>query len=116
MAYDEALARRLRQTLRNKRGITERKMFGGIAFLLHGHMFLGIANKSLMARVGPDNHEGALTRPGARKMDFTGKPMRGYVFVGPSGLKSPADLARWVDLCASFVAKLPAKKPLVKQI
>lgn len=109
MAYDEALAQRIRQTLRGKRGVTERKMFGGIAFMLRGHMFVGVLEGSLMARVGPKNYERALAMDGAREMDFTGKPMRGYVFVGPRGLKPAAALRRWVELCADFVATLPAK-------
>jgi len=109
MAYDETLARRVRQSLRNKRDVTERNMFGGVAFMLRGHMFVGISGKDLMARVGPGNYESALAKKGAREMDFTGKPMRGYVFVGPDALKSAADLKRWVGLCAEFVATLPAK-------
>jgi TfoX/Sxy family transcriptional regulator of competence genes len=109
MAYDETLAERVRNTLRNQRGVTERKMFGGIAFMLHGHMFVGILSDSLMARVGPERYENALAKKGVRKMDFTGKPMRGYVFVGPKALRSDADLKRWVDRCVEFVATLPAK-------
>jgi TfoX/Sxy family transcriptional regulator of competence genes len=109
MAYDEALAERVRESLRLRRGITEQKMFGGIAFMLRGHMFVGISKQSLMARVGPENHERAMARAGVREMDFTGKPMRGYVFVGPESLKSRAALKRWVDLCIDFVASLPTK-------
>jgi TfoX/Sxy family transcriptional regulator of competence genes len=109
MAYDEALAARVREILGDKRGVTERKMFGGIAFMLRGHMFAGISDRSLMARVGPENYERALGEEGTRKMDFTGKPMRGYVFVGPQGLKSAAQLRRWLKLCGDFAAALPAK-------
>lgn len=109
MAYDEALAERVRKAAGDKRGITERKMFGGLAFMLRGNMFVGVLEKSLMARVGPENYERALAFPGAREMDFTGRPMRGYVFVDSAGLKSPAQLKRWVSLCADFAATLPAK-------
>lgn len=109
MAYDEALARRVRESLRGKRGVTERSMFGGVAFMLKGHMFVGISESSLMARVGPDKYESALAMKGARVMDFTGKPMRGYVFVDANGVKAPADLRRWVKLCADFAATLPAR-------
>jgi TfoX/Sxy family transcriptional regulator of competence genes len=109
MAYDEALAQRIRDALRNKRGVTERKMFGGIAFMLRGHMFLGISEHSLMARVGPQNYERVLARAGVREMDFTGKPLRGYVFVAPERLRSAAQLKHWVVLCADFAATLPAK-------
>jgi TfoX/Sxy family transcriptional regulator of competence genes len=109
MAYDETLAQRVRDVLRNRRGVTERKMFGGIAFMLRGHMFVGISERSLMARVGPQNYERALARAGVREMDFTGRPLRGYVFVAPQALKSAAQLRQWVTRCADFVATLPAK-------
>lgn len=114
MAYDEILAKRVRLSVRNKPGVTERMMFGGIAFMLRGHMFVGVIERSLMARVGPDNYESALTRPGAREMDFTGKPMRGYVFVGPDALQKASDLKRWVELCIAFVATLPGKAATAK--
>lgn len=109
MAYDEALAQRVRDLVRDKQEVTERKMFGGIAFMLRGHMFVGISDRSLMARVGPDNYEDALARDGVREMDFTGRPMRGYVFVGAEAVDSRADLKQWVELCADFVDSLPPK-------
>jgi hypothetical protein len=110
VAYDEAFAERVRAALRGRRGVTEKKMFGGLAFLLRGHMFVGLAGKALMARTGAEGYEAALKRKGVREMDFTGKPMCGYVFVDPKVLKSAADLRYWVDLCADFAGKLPAKK------
>ena len=109
MAYDETLAKRVRKVVGDKRGVTERRMFGGLAFMLRGNMFVGILEDRLMARVGPQNYERALASPGAHEMDFTGKPMQGYVFVESSGVKSAADLKHWVGLCADFAAKLPAK-------
>ena len=109
MAYDEALAERIRNALRNRHGVTERKMFGGIAFMLRGHMFAGILDDTLMARVGPQNYERALSENGVRKMDFTGRPMRGYVFVEAQAVQSDADLKRWLERCAEFVGTLPAK-------
>ena len=111
MAYDEALAQRIREALRGKPGISEKKMFGGIAFLLRGHMFVGIADDSLMARVGPSEYERALTMKHVREMDFTGKPMRGYVFVGSQGLKDEEALTSWLQKCATFVSTLPPKAP-----
>jgi TfoX/Sxy family transcriptional regulator of competence genes len=111
MAYDEALAQRIRDALRGKRGISEKKMFGGIAFLLHGHMFVGIADDALMARVGPAEYERALTMKHVREMDFTGNPMRGYVFVGSRGLKDEDALKSWLQKCVSFVSTLPPKAP-----
>lgn len=110
MAYDEGLAERLREILRPYQGITEKKMFGGVAFLSRGYMFVGIAGEMLMARVGPDNYQAALAQPYARLMDFTGRPMKGYVFVDPPGFESDADLARWVEPCRRFVDALPPKK------
>lgn len=109
MAYDESIAERVRKVLRSKRGVTERRMFGGIAFMLHGHMCVGILDDSLMARVGPENYEKALAKSGVRRMDFTGKPMRGYVFVGPEALRTDAQLGRWIEICAEFVRTLPSK-------
>lgn len=109
MAYDEALAQRIREALRDNAGITEKKMFGGIAFLLHGHMFVGISDFSLMARIGPTEYDRALAMKHVRKMEFTGKPMRGYVFVGPSGLRSKEELKYWLQRCATFVCTLPPK-------
>ena len=109
MAYDETLAKRVRKVVGDKRGVTERRMFGGLAFMLRGNMFVGILEDRLMARVGPQNYERALASPGAHEMDFTGKPMQGYVFVESSGVKSAAELKHWVGLCADFAAKLPAK-------
>lgn len=109
MAYDEALAERVRRAIGRKRGVTERKMFGGLAFMLRGNMFVGVLERSLMARVGPQNYERALTSRGARQMDFTGTPMRGYVFVDELGMKTAADLKRWVVICVDFASSLPAK-------
>jgi TfoX/Sxy family transcriptional regulator of competence genes len=108
MPIDEGLAERIREAL-GSTPITERKMFGGIAFMSRGHMFVGIAKEALMVRVGPAAHAASLERPHARPMDFTGKPMKGYVFVDPPGFEADADLARWVNAGLSFVATLPAK-------
>ncbi len=109
MAFDERLAERIRRVVDDNRRITERKMFGGLAFMRDGHMFVGILGQALMARIGPDDYEGALLEPHVRKMDFTGKPMKGYVFVDPPGFESDAALGGWVQRCARFVASLPPK-------
>ncbi len=85
MAYDEGLAERIREGLAEQRDVTEKKMFGGVAFMLRGSMFVGIVKEDLMVRVGAEAHEDALREPHARTMDFTGKPMRGYVYVAPPG-------------------------------
>jgi len=96
MAYDAGLAERVREALQDMPGISERRMFGGLAFLLHGHMFVGISGESLMARIGPERYVEALAKEHVRVMDFTGRPMKGYVFVDPKGLEADADLEFWV--------------------
>jgi TfoX/Sxy family transcriptional regulator of competence genes len=109
MAFDEGLAERIRDLLRDRDAISERKMFGGLAFMSRGHMFVGILGDTLMARVGPDRYADALRRPGAREMDFTGKPMRGYVYVAPEGIESDAALEDWIAKCLAHVGSLPPK-------
>ena len=111
MAYDEGLAQRVRQLLVNQHGVTERKMFGGLAFMLRGNMFCGIVKDDLMVRVGPEEHERALARPHVRPMDFAGRPMRGMVFVAPQGGRAENDLKWWVSQGLKFAASLPRKKP-----
>lgn len=111
MAYDEGLAERLRDALQGRAEITERKMFGGLAFMARGHICVGILGEVLMARVGPAAYEQALALPHVRPMDFTGKPMQGYVFVDPPGIAEDGDLAAWVDRCHGFVQTLPPKPP-----
>lgn len=110
MAYDEGLAQRVREALEGQSGITERRMFGGLALLVDGKMFVGISGSKLMARVGAERYEDALAVPHVRQMDFTGKPMVGYVYVEPLGLARDEDLQAWVSWCVSHVASLPAKK------
>ncbi|MEP7381175.1 MAG: TfoX/Sxy family protein [Gemmatimonadota bacterium] len=109
MAYDEEVAQRVRELLTSEDAVTERRMFGGVAFMVRGQMTVGINANALMARVGPENHAAALRRAHVRPMDFTGKPMRGYVYVDASGLASEAALRGWLDRCLAFVATLPPK-------
>ena len=113
MAYDEALADRIRRAIGPRPDVTEKKMFGGLAFLLDGKMFCGIAKDDLMVRVGPERYQAALAEAHVRPMDFTGRPMSGYVFVGPSGSRTEKAVQKWVELGSAFVASLdpiPAKK------
>jgi len=110
MSFDETLAARVRKGLSRSSGVTERSMFGGIAWMLDGNMFVGIVKDELMVRVGPDAHEAAVAEPHARMMDFARRPMRGYVFVASEGLQTDASLAGWVERGAAFTATLPAKK------
>ena len=109
MAFDPGLAERIREQLAGRRGVSERRMFGGLAFLLDGRMVVGISDGTLMARVGPDRHADALALPHVRPMDFTGRPMKGYVYVDPAGIAEDAELAAWLTACLGFVERLPAK-------
>ena len=109
MAYDEALAQRIRKVVAGGHGMSERKMFGGVAFLRHGLMFAGVSGSALMARVGPAIYQDCLRREHVREMDFTGKPMKGYVYVDADGLRTEEDLRFWLRRCQTFVATLPPK-------
>ena len=111
MPFDAGLAARVRAQLARRRGITERRMFGGLAFLLDGKMLCGVTRDDLMVRVGPDAQAEALALPGARPMDFTGKAMRGFVFVDADGTASDAALERWVARALAFGATLRAEAP-----
>ena len=109
MAYDEGLAQRIRERLGTDPGVSERRMFGGIAFLLHGNMAVGVSGDDLMVRVGPDGTEAALARPGARLFDMTGRPMRGWILVDGAALTEDEVLGGWVDEGYDFAASLPPK-------
>ena len=109
MAYDEALAERIRGALRGRDGVTERKMFGGIAFMVGGNMAVGVIRDDLMVRVGPDAHDEALAQPHVRVMDFAHRPMKGMIYVAPAGVATDPELARWVDAGADFAETLPPK-------
>ncbi len=109
MSYDENLAERIRSILSDQTELSERNMFGGLAFMLRGHMCCGVNGVELMARVGPDAYEAALQEPHVREMDFTGKPLKGFVYVSADGTASEANLGKWVERAAEFVLSLPPK-------
>lgn len=109
MAYDEELAQRIRAIVGRRSGVSEKKMFGGLAFLVGGNMFCGVVGRDLMIRVGPDAYKKTLTRPHARPMDFTGRPMKSLVYVSPEGIASADDLRVWVDQGLKFGRSLPPK-------
>jgi hypothetical protein len=111
MAFDQALAERVRLALADAPDLDERLMFGGIAFMVSGHMACGVAGDELMVRLGAEGAGKALERPHVRPMDFTGRPMRAMVFVGPEALGDDAELEAWVRASREFVATLPAKRP-----
>lgn len=109
MAYDEALADRVREALAPRADVSERKMFGGIAFMVGGNMAVGVLGDELMVRLDPVDAEQALTEADTRPMDFTGKPMKGMLFVEPVGAETDDALAGWVDAGADHAASLPPK-------
>lgn len=109
MAYNETLAQRIRSTLPPTPEVVEKKMFGGLAFMLNGNMCCGVVKDSLMARVGAENHAAALGTAHVRPMDFTGRTMKGMVFVDPPALVDDVALQAWVDRCVAFVQTLPQK-------
>jgi TfoX/Sxy family transcriptional regulator of competence genes len=110
VAFDEKLAERVRRVLADDPALSERKMFGGLAFMLNGNMCCGIVGDQLMLRLGADLAETALVRPHVHQMDFTGRPMAGMVYVAPEGLAGGA-LRGWVDKAAGFARTLPPKAP-----
>src|SRR5262249_50326301 len=108
MAFDEALADRIRDVLAGRAEVSERKMFGGLAFMPGGPVAVGVIGEALLARLGPDG-ERALAEPHTRPMDFTGKPMKSTIFVEPEGTAGDADLTSWVEAGADFAASLEPK-------
>ena len=108
MAYDTHLAERIRWLLVDD-GVTEREMFGGIAFMLRGNMVCGVSHDTLMLRLGPELAAEAVQEPHARPMDFTGKPMRSMVLIDPLGVETDEQLAAWIERARSFVGTLPPK-------
>ncbi len=109
MAYDEGLAERVRECFDSRSALEEKKMFGGLCFMLSGHMCCGIVGDTLMARVGAYNYEASLAQAHASEMDFTGRAMKGMVYVAPAGVEEDHDLQAWIDTCVGFVATLPPK-------
>jgi hypothetical protein len=110
MAYDEDLAHRVREQPADEDAITEKAMFGGLAFLLHGNMAVGISNGGeLMVRIAPDATDDAVGRPRTRLFDLTGRPMKGWILVAPEGVKTKRQLGVWVARGVQFARSLPAK-------
>lgn len=109
VAYDERLAERIQTLVGDEIGLGQKRMFGGLCYLLNGNMAVGIVGAELMVRVGPDHWEGALALPHAREMDFTGRSMRGMVYVDEAGIAEDADLRAWLDRGFAFAGSLPPK-------
>jgi len=109
MAYSKSLAERTRQIFVRNRGITEKKMFGGVGFLLNGNMCVGIWKNSLIVRLGSDHYEDALKEEYVREFDITGRPMKGWIMVEPDGIETDDQLNEWVRMSVEFVSTLPKK-------
>ena len=109
MAFDATLVKRIDSLLRRRRGITQKRMFGGLCFLVDGKMVCGVERDRMVVRVGPDRYDALLKEPHVKPMDFTGRPLRGFLYVLPEGLKRPAQLKRWVDTSFTYARSLPQK-------
>jgi TfoX/Sxy family transcriptional regulator of competence genes len=109
MAYNEQLGNRLREAFLERDGVTERKMFGGLAFMVDGNMCCGVTGGALMVRVGKEGYAAAIQQPYARPMDFTGRVMKGFVYVDAAGIASDKDLMEWVQRGLAYVLTLPPK-------
>ena len=109
MPYDEGLAERVRELLEERPDLSERKMFGGIGFMLGGNMCCGVLGDELVVRLSAEEGEAALAEPHVRPFDFTGKPMKKMVYVDPEGTVTDEDLAAWVEAGADYASSLPPK-------
>lgn len=109
MAFSESLAGRIRDALARRKNVEEKKMFGGVGFLLNGNMLVGVWKTSLIARIGPDAYDEALLESHVREFDITGRPMKGWVMVEAEGVDADAPLAAWIERATTFVRTLPTK-------
>lgn len=109
MAFDERLAERIRSSLGRRKGLVEKKMFGGVAFLLNGNMCVGVHKSDLIVRLAPEETDAALAQPNTRRFDLTGRPMKGWILVQSAGLNTEAKLRTWVQVAVEYATALPAK-------
>ncbi len=110
MAYDEKLARRIRETLARIKHVKEKEMMGGLTFMVNDKMCIGIIKDEMMCRIDPELQETALEKPGCRVMDFTGRPMKGYVMVNEQGMKARKEFEYWISLCLDFNKRAKSSK------
>ena|SRR5258706_16138508 len=110
MAYNEKLANRIRERFSELRNVEEKEMMGGLTFMYNGKMCCGIIKDEMMCRIAPELHYEAIEKRGCRTMDFTGHPMKGYVMVDESGMKSKKDFEHWINLCLDFNKKAKSSK------
>jgi TfoX/Sxy family transcriptional regulator of competence genes len=110
MAYNKKLAARIREGLKEVRKVKEKEMMGGLTFMVNDKMCIGIIKDEMMCRIDPALQEAALERTGCRIMDFTGRPMKGYVMVDDNGMKSKKDFDFWIEMCLDFNKKAKSSK------
>ncbi len=110
MAFDEALAERIRQRLARRKGVEEKKMFSGVGFLLNGHLLVGVWKESLIVRLGPEDSDEALKEPHVSEFNITGRSMKGWVLVAPEGVEDDDQLSGWIQRAVKFVGTLPTKE------
>ena len=116
MAYNEKLSDRIREALIKIPKVEEKYMFGGVCYMVNGKMCMGVVKEEMMCRIDPDKMEEALFKSGCRQMDFSGKPMKGYVFVNADGMKSKKEFDYWIQLSLEFNSRAKAaKKPKKKK-
>lgn len=115
MAYSEKLNNRIREAMADLPKVEEKYMFGGVCYMLDGKMCVGVVDDEMMCRIGPDVYEEALEKSGCREMIFTGKPMKGYVFVSDEGMKTKKQFDYWINLCVEFNKFAKASKKTVKK-
>ena len=109
MAFNEELAGKIRKELKRHVGIAEKKMFGGVAFLMNGNMSVGVHRDELIVRISPEATDQLLKEPGVRLFDLTGRPMKGWLLVGSAGIKEPKSLSKWIQRGVEYAASLPKK-------
>jgi hypothetical protein len=116
MTFDERLATRIRSRLGKRAGLTEKKMFGGLAFLIRGNMCCGVHGDEMIVRLAAEETDAALAKPGARIFDLSGgRPMKGWILVGGTALASDASLGKWIDIAAAYAEALPARQATGKR-
>jgi hypothetical protein len=110
VAFDEKLAGRIKKLLATRKSVTEKKMFGGLSFFLQGNMCCGVLKDDLIVRGAPDEYPTAVKKRHVRPFDFSGRPMKGWLMIGPGGCRNPKALAEWVDMGARYALSLPPKR------
>jgi TfoX/Sxy family transcriptional regulator of competence genes len=116
MAYNEKLSNKIREALADLPKVEEKYMFGGVCYMLNGKMCIGVVKDEMMCRIDPEIYQEALEKTGCREMVFTGKPMKGYVYVAAEGMKTKKQFDYWIGLCVEFNKKAKSSKKKMKKV